>query len=374
MVLNNINLINFRNYSKQSIKLCDNINILIGDNAQGKTNILEAIYVLAFTKSHRAIIDNNLIMNQEDFCKIKGDILANNIKSSLEFFLSNNEKKVFIDGINIKKFMDYVSKFKVVIFSPDNLEIIKSSPSVRRNFLNTEISQIDKLYLYSLNDYNKYVKARNEFLKNMYKNNNNNNLYLSILNEKIIEKAVYIYKKRMEFIDDLNKIISKIYFDITGYQNLSIKYDNKLGVNMYNEDKIRSILVKKFEGNYERDILTCSTNFGPHKDDFSFYLSDADLKIFGSQGQHRSAVLSLKLSEIEIFKNKICDTPILLLDDVFSELDDTKKNNLIKYVNCGIQTIITTTDIKEISEELLENSYIYEIKDGKAERKMVYGK
>ena len=203
----------------------------------------------------------------------------------------------------------------------------------------------------------------------MYKKNKSNDLYLSILNEKIIEKAIYIYKKRFEFIEDLNKIISLIYCDITGDKDLSLKYEHKLGINKFNEEKIKKILNKKFEDNYERDMLTFSTNFGPHKDDFSFYLNDNDLKIFGSQGQHRSAVLSLKLSEIEIFKNKIKDTPILLLDDVFSELDDIKKNNIVKYLKNDIQTIITTTDINEISESLIDNAYVYEIFNGKLERK-----
>ena len=165
MILNTLKLINYRNYSKQTVEFCDNINILIGNNAQGKTNILEAVYVLAFTKSHRVVGDTNLIMKNEEFCKINGTITIDNIKSSLEFFLSDNIKKVSIDGVNINKFMDYVSKFKIVIFSPDDLEIIKSSPSIRRKFLNTEISQLDKVYLYNLNDYNKYIKVRNEFLK-----------------------------------------------------------------------------------------------------------------------------------------------------------------------------------------------------------------
>ena len=221
-----------------------------------------------------------------------------------------------------------------------------------------------------MNDYNKYIKIRNEFLKKLYKNNQKDKIYISILNEKICEKAIYIYKKRIEFINELNDIISKIYGDITGDSDLKIKYDNKLGNKIKSDEEIKKAFLKKMEDNYERDILTCTTNFGPHKDDFLFLLNGNDMKTFASQGQQRSVVLSLKLSEIEIFKTKIKDTPILLLDDVFSELDDTKKNNLIKYLNCGIQTIITTTDIREISTELLTNSYIYQINAGKIERKM----
>ena len=371
MILNDISLINFRNYDKLNLELCDNVNILIGNNAQGKTNILESIYVLGITKSHRSLIDNNLIKNNENFCKIKGNIKINNISRKLEFFLSGKEKKVFINKNQIKKLTDYISKFNIIIFTPDDLELIKGSPNTRRKFLNIEIGQIDNKYLNIVNDYNKLLKNRNEFLKKLNINSSSELRYLEVLNEKIIEKAVYIYEKRFEFIELINSNLSNIYSDITNNGNLSIKYIHNLNIDTFDEEKIINLFKDKFKNNLNREIILGTTLFGPHKDDFSFINSNNDMKYFGSQGQQRSAVLALKLSEIEIFKEKTKENPILLLDDIFSELDDIKKNNVIKYIKSGIQTIITTTDLNQINEELLEDSFIYKIDNGQVERQTV---
>ena len=370
MILNKITLINFRNYSKISIDLCNKINILIGDNAQGKTNILESIYVLGITKSHRAVIDNNLIKENESFCKIKGNIETKNLSRNLEFFLSGKEKKVFINKNQIKKLTDYISKFNIIIFTPDDLELIKGSPNVRRKFLNIEIGQIDNKYLNILNDYNKLLKTRNEYLKQLKPKEINNKL-IEVLNERIIEKALYIYEKRFEFIELINQRITDIYNDITEYKDLKIKYINNLGVENYNKEVIKKILTDKLNVNLEREIILGQTLFGPHKDDFCFLLSNQDVKSYGSQGQQRACILSLKLSEINLFIEKTNEKPILLLDDIFSELDDTKKNNIIKYINKDIQTIITTTDLNQINQELLKDSYIYKIEKGNVERQMI---
>ena len=370
MILNQITLINFRNYSKISVDLCKKINILIGDNAQGKTNILESIYVLGITKSHRAVIDNNLIKENESFCKIKGNIETKNLSRKLEFFLSGKEKKVFINKNQIKKLTDYISKFNIIIFTPDDLELVKGSPNVRRKFLNIEIGQIDNKYLNILNDYNKLLKTRNEYLKQLSPKNINNKL-VEVLNERIIDKAIYIYEKRFEFIDLINSKITDIYRDITTDDNLKIKYVNNLGIEKFDKDYIKKVLIDKLNINLEREIILGQTLFGPHKDDFSFILNDNDVKSFGSQGQQRTCILSLKLSEIDIFIEKTKENPILLLDDIFSELDDTKKNNIIKYINNDIQTIITTTDLNQIDKELLKDSFIYRIKNGNIERQMI---
>ena len=371
MVLSEISLINFRNYDNLNLPLCNNVNILIGNNAQGKTNILESIYVLAITKSHRSLIDNNLIKNNESFCKIKGNIMINNISRKLEFFLSGKEKKVFINKNQIKKLTDYISKFNIIIFTPDDLELIKGSPNGRRKFLNIEIGQIDNKYLNILNDYNKLLKTRNEFLKKINTNSIPELRYLEVLNEKLIEKAIYIYEKRFEFINLVNSNLSNIYSDITNSGDLNIKYINNLNINTFDKDKIVEIFKEKFKVNLNREIILGTTLFGPHKDDFAFFNGQNDMKYFGSQGQQRSAVLALKLAEIKIFKDKTKENPILLLDDIFSELDDIKKNNVIKYIKSGIQTIITTTDLNQINEELLLDSYIYKIDNGQVERQTV---
>lgn len=366
MVLDNITLINFRNYSKATLEFSDNINILIGDNAQGKTNILEAIYVLAITKSHRSLIDNNLIKENEDFCNLKGKVRVKNISRNLEFFLSNKEKKVSINNKQVKKLTDYISKFNIIIFTPDDLELIKGAPSLRRKFLNVEIGQIDNNYLNILNDYNKLLKTRNEYLK--MNSSKINDKYLNILTDKMIEKSLYIYRKRFEFIDLLNENIQNIYSDITNNGNLSITYLNNLNLDNYDEQKIKDVMIKKYKSNLKKEIVLGLTLFGPHKDDLIFKLDNRDIKLYGSQGQQRSCILSLKLAEINIFEKKTGEKPLVLLDDIFSELDDTKKNNIIKYINNDIQIVITTTDLNQIQKELLLESYIYKINNGNIER------
>lgn len=368
MVLNNITLINFRNYNKVSIDFSKNINILIGDNAQGKTNILEAIYVLAITKSHRSLNDINLIKDGKDFCKLKGKIKTNDISRNLEFFLSNKEKKVSINSKQIRRLTDYISNFNIILFTPDDLELIKGSPGLRRKFLNVEIGQLDNNYLNILNDYNRLLKTRNEYLKINIKKKNLNDDYLNVLTDKMIEKAIYIYKKRFEFIKELNKYVKSIYYDVTKNGDLYIKYIHNLNINEFDVNKVKKILYDKYKQNLEKEKILGITLFGPHKDDMMFKLNNNDIKIYGSQGQQRSCILSIKLSEINIFKDKTGENPIVLLDDVFSELDDMKKNNLIKYFNDDIQIVITTTDLNQIKEELLDGSFIYKITNGNIER------
>ena len=366
MVLDSIKLINFRNYSKANLEFSKNINILIGDNAQGKTNILEAIYVLAITKSHRSLIDNNLIKKNESFCKLKGKVNTKNISRNLEFFLSSTEKKVSINNKQIRKLTDYISKFNIIIFTPDDLELIKGSPSVRRKFLNVEIGQIDNNYLNILNDYNKLLKTRNEYLK--MKRENVNEKYLEIITDKMIEKSLYIYQKRFEFINLINDKIKNIFLDITNDGDLYINYINNLNIDKFDSTKIKETLTKKYKSNLQKEKILGLTLFGPHKDDISFKLDNNDIKYYGSQGQQRSCILSLKLAEIDVFKQKTGEDPLVLLDDIFSELDDTKKNNIIKYINNDIQIVITTTDLNQINEELLMDSYIYKITNGNIER------
>jgi len=370
MVLDNISLVNFRNYSKLNINFSKSINILIGDNAQGKTNILEAIYVLAITKSHRAMIDSSIIKENEQFCKLKGKVNINNLSRNLEFFLSNNEKKVSINNKQIKRLTDYISKFNIIIFTPDDLDLIKGSPGVRRKFLNVEIGQLDNNYLNILNDYNKLLKTRNEYLKRITNKKGLNEKYLEVLTDKLIEKAIYIYQKRFEFIGLLNERINLIYSDIMNRDNLSIKYSNNLNIKEFDSDAIKEILQNKFKNNLSKEILLGTTLNGPHKDDIIFRLNENDIKTYGSQGQQRACILSVKLAEISIFKNKTNEMPLVLLDDIFSELDDTKKNNIIKYINKDMQVIITTTDLNQINEELLINSYIYKVQNGIVERQV----
>ena len=345
------------------------MNIFVGDNAQGKTNILEAITFLALTKSHRLGVHPNVIMFDKKKAKIKGVVQRDKIISKLEIDILENEKKLFVNQTEIRRVADYISNLNVIVFSPDDLEIIKGSPSVRRNLLNIQLSQISKKYLNIYNEYNKLLRTRNEYLKILFQNSLADSSYLDIITDKLIEKAVYIYKKRNEYINFVNSSINTYYQKINGECGIVIKYEPNIEFNSYDDEEIRKTLKHYYKKNYKKELNYGMTLVGPHRDDFSFYLEDKDLKFFGSQGQQKTAVLAYKLSEILIFEDILKTKPVLLLDDIFSELDLKKRNRLLKLIHTGIQSIITTTDLKNINKKYLEDAYIYNVKNGKVERK-----
>lgn len=370
MNLTKINLVNFRNYSKINISLGPKINIFIGDNAQGKTNILESIVVLALTKSHRAITNPDIIQFNKKKSIIKGTVKRNRIISNLEIELGDGYKKISVNGTEIKKLSDYISNLNIILFSPDDLELIKGSPSIRRNMLNIQLSQISNTYLNVYNEYNKILKTRNEYLKILFNNSIADKKYLDIITEKLISAAILIYKKRQEYLEIINARINYYYKSISGTDGLEVQYVPNIKLDSFEDSEIEQELRKVFNKNYLKELNYGMTMYGPHRDDFSFYFKNNDLKVFGSQGQQKLAVLALKLSEISIFKDFSGNDPVLLLDDVFGELDIKKKNKLLKLiVNEDIQSIITTTDIKNINKKYLTDACIYEVNSGKVERK-----
>ena len=356
---------NFRNYKSLDIMLSDRINIIYGNNAQGKTNILESIYVLGITKSHRSFIDDDLIMNGESQSKILGNIEKNGLDSLFEINLNNKKKKYKIDNDEVKKTSDYISNMNIIIFYPEDLEIIKGSPGIRRKYLNLELSQLYNNYYRVLSDYNKLLKIRNDYLKKMQKNINVDENYFAIITEYLIDKAVFIYRARNKFINKINSYATNIFWEIMHLKDFSLKYKTNFDFEDYTEAEIKEQLKSKFESEKSAEIRFGNTLYGPHRDDFEFYLGESNLKFYGSQGQQRLAVISIKLAEIEIFKNYSKTSPILLLDDVFSELDYEKKNNLLKYINDDIQTIITTTDLENIDDSIIKSAKLFKIEDGK---------
>lgn len=368
MILKQLSVKNFRNYSDTNLSLSPGINIFYGNNAQGKTNLLESIYYLSFTKSHRSFIDNNLIKNGEKFLKITGIMKDNNIfDTKLEIFLNNEKKQIFIDDNLYKKVSEYISKLNVIIFYPEDLDIIKGSPNIRRRYINSEISQFDENYLVVLNNFRKVQKLRNDYLKKINSFYDYDNQYLSIINDYFIKQAILIYRLRYKFINKLNEIVPSIFFDLTKLNGFHIKYINNFNIENFDsisDQELIELFLEKFERNFDSEVKIKSSMFGPHKDDIEFYLDNLNLKNYGSQGQQRLAILSIKLASVEILKQIKNDTPILLLDDVFSELDDEKKNHLLKYIDNNIQTIITTTDLKSIDNSIKKKSKLFEIENG----------
>lgn len=368
MFLKSLELNNFRNISKSYFEFDKTINIFIGNNAQGKTNILESIYFLAITKSHRTNNELNLIKNNELYTKVQGVFdNDNNSTNYLSILLNEKGKKVSVNNIVQKKISNYLSRLNVIMFCPDDLEIIKGSPNVRRKFLNIELSQFRNDYVMLLKEYNQILKQRNEYLKQ--KNNAKfDRTYFDILTNNIIDKNIQLIKIRYDFIDKINNYLKDVFDNIAGMGTLKIKYKSFISENDLKRDDLKEFLLKKYNSIFTNEILQKTTLLGCHKDDFKMYLNNLDVTEFCSQGQQRLSILSLKLAEIEVFINEKNTKPVILLDDIFSELDEIKKNNIINYFKDDIQIFITTTDIKDINEDLKKKSDIYVVKEGKIEK------
>lgn len=363
MILKTIKIRNFRNYSNLDLKLSDGINIIYGNNGQGKTNILESIYVLALTKSHRSFIDSALIKEGMESALIKGT-LKKDISYNLEILLNKSKKIVKIDNDKVPTRTDYIEKMNVIIFSSEDLDLIKGSPKERRKYINIQLSQLSINYYSALNDFNKLIKIRNESLKKLNNNEQIDQNYFNILTDYIINKSVFIYQMRSKYIERLNAICPKIFKEISNSKDFNIKYKPSIEITDYKKDSIKKVLEKSFKDNYEKEIASKTTLYGPHRDDFDFCIGNNSLRDYGSQGQQKMAVISLKLSEIEVFTDYKKTSPIILLDDVFSDLDITKKNNLLKHIDSNMQVIITTTDLESINKKILKKSNIIHIKKG----------
>ena len=364
MNINRLILKDYRNYKNLDITLSPNLNIFIGKNAQGKSNILESVFVLALTKSYMSVKDCNLIRQGEDFARIKAFFVRNSSENQMEVVVTDSNKKLKINRKEVKKYSDYISRVKVLIFSPYNVNFVKDGPSVRRKSINVVISQFSSSYVTLLQNYNALLKKRNQFLKSIYCLNDSNRIYLDMINEKFCSLAVDIYLARRDFISKINEILPNIYYEIMGYEHLFLDYNSNISFQGTKEEMIKQ-LKEKLDSSFEREKFYGSTLLGIHRDDFIFYLNGEELSIYGSQGQIRAAILALKLAEVAIFKEKDGEYPILLLDDIFSELDVEKRNRLVQYILDDVQTIITTTDINLIDDELVNKARVFYVENGK---------
>jgi len=361
MFLKNIKLSNFRNYDKLELNLSKGLNIIYGNNGQGKTNLIESIYFLGMTKSHRSYIDNNLIKENTNSFKINGSLYIDNIKNNLEIYYDGTNKRMKIDNKVISKINKYVSTMNIIIFFPDDLNLIKGTPFERRRFINSEISQLSGDYISILNDYNKLLKMRNDYLKKDYIDDN----YLNSITEYLIDKATIIYIMRNRFILKLNEQVPYIYKELSNIENFNIQYKTSFKIDSYDKESLKKQLSEEYKKSLKKDKKNKITTIGPHRDELEFLINEDNIKNIGSQGQQRMAVLAIKLAEINIIKEYKKTYPILLLDDVFSELDKKKKNNLLNYLLDDIQTIITTTDLNNVSKKIRDRAKLFEIKDAR---------
>lgn len=358
MKITSLKINNFRNYNKLFLDFNPSKNIIIGKNGMGKTNIVEAIYVLALTKSFRGSKDDVIINYNSDNTRVEGTVV-DEYKQDYKIVISKDEnKKVWINKKKIPKLVDYLSNINIVLFTVDDLKLVKDTPNTRRKLINIELSQFSNDYLKITTLYNKILKQRNSYLKTLYLNGNASHEYLDIITSKLIDYAIKIYEYRYNFIEDISKYITDNYKKITGLDNLKIVYKSDF------MNKSREDIEKLYKKNKERDIYSGITNIGVHRDDFDFILDNKPLKDYGSEGEQKNAVIALKMAEIEIFKEKKNIIPILILDDLFSELDKTKINNIFKFIDNDIQTFITTTEITKLSKKLRDNSKIFIVNNG----------
>lgn len=346
------------------LKFDEKLNIIVGDNAQGKTNLLEAIYVSGFGKSFRTIKDSDLVRFEAQVANVKIELQKDNgLLEIIEYRINDKSKKEFlINGVNITKISDLLGTMNIILFYPDDLKLIKESPVERRKFLNRELSHISKIYYADIIDYNKILFQRNELLKKILYKPEFRDL-IDVWDEQLADKGSKIILRRKKFVEDLNLISRKIHADVTKDKEiLNVQYITTIK-NMENYDTIKSDLIHRLKKNLDIDIKRGYTSIGPHRDDIETTINGINIKAFGSQGQQRTAALSLKLSEIEIVKNDVGEYPILLLDDVMSELDVNRQKDLI-YTFKNVQTIITTTDIKNLLDDYINTSRIIKIKNG----------
>lgn len=365
MRIEHLKLTNFRNYSSLELDFDDNVNIIIGDNGKGKTNILESIYVLSLTKTNRYGIEDNLIKFNEEIAKIEGIIRRDGLIKKQEVHLTKKKKQIFINNKEMRRIRDYISNFCVISFTPEDLEIVKGSPNIRRNMINIDISQLHNNYISYLNEFNQIIKIRNEYLKKMNLDGNSDIRYLDVVNSSMIDKALKIYEYRYDFFVKINQILPKIFKKLTNLDNLRIKYETSIDLEDFDLEKIRKNYESKINKSFKVELMQGVTLVGPHRDDFSFDLNGIDMKNFASQGQQRLAVIALKIAEIYLYKEETGEYPVLLLDDIFSEIDTKKRNKIINFLLKDIQTIITTTDINDIEEDLVKNATVFKVNNNK---------
>ena len=357
MIIKSLKLKNYRNYDLLDLTFDPKTNILYGDNAQGKTNILEALYLSGTTKSHRGTKDRDMIQFGYDESHLETVVEKKGIIFQIDMHLKKNSPKgIAIDKVPIRRASELFGIVHFVFFSPEDLNIIKEGPAGRRRFIDLELSQLDKIYLNNLSNYNRIINQRNSLLKDIYGSNQQHLLEtLDIWDMQLAAYGTKVLDRRKEFVRQVNEFISEIHFRLTGgKERLSLTYESSIG-----EMSMEQALKK----NRERDLRMKSTSVGPHRDDLCFLSGDLDIRKFGSQGQQRTAALSLKLAEIELVKRIIGDTPILLLDDVLSELDKNRQNYLLDSIH-DIQTVITCTGLDEFVNHRFSINKIFHVKSG----------
>ena len=355
MYIDSLALKNFRNYASLDVRFSEHINILYGDNAQGKTNILEAIYLSATTKSHRNAKDKDIIKINEDDSHIRVNLKKREVGHRIDMHLRRSKPKgVAIDGIPIRRSTELFGLINIIMFSPEDLSVVKNGPGERRRFMDMEICQLSRIYYSNLLKFNKILDQRNSILKQLSFKPEMVDI-LDTWDDQLVDVGRSIIKERDNFLMMMNDIIKDIHSNLTSdRENIELRYEPNV-----DSERFKDVLKEK----RQLDIRNSVTMTGPQRDDFGIFINGNDVRIYGSQGQQRTAALSLKLAEIELVKKIINDSPVLLLDDVMSELDSKRRETLLESIK-DIQTIVTCTGYDDFIKKRVEVDKVYKISEG----------
>lgn len=364
MYIKSLELLNFRNYKNDCIELNPGLNVFVGENAQGKTNLAEAIYYLGNIRSYRASKDKELIYWGESRAYIKARAQKKTGESLIEYIISNENKKALkINGVSISKISEALGCIYVIIFSPEDLRLVKEGPAQRRRFIDIEMNQIKPRYHHALVQYHRVLAERNNILKSISRSPSLKAM-AEVYGEQMADYGSIIIKERQEFVKKLSLISKIMHRKITeGKEELDIEYKSSIG-NEEDRNIIRNKLLDYYTNCIDQDIIRGFTQKGPHRDDLSIKINNVDVRTYGSQGQQRTAALSLKLSEIEIIKAESGEYPILLLDDVLSELDLSRQKYLLESLK-QLQTVLTCTSMNEINQFCFESKSVFNVEQGK---------
>ena len=372
MKLAELTLKDFRNYSEVHLAFPNSLNLFLGENAQGKTNILEAIYVLAMSKSHRTHNEKELIGWGHDFAQVRGLVEKSNGSTlPLEVLLSKKGRKTKVNHLEQKKLSDYIGHLNVILFAPEDLSLVKGGPALRRRFIDMELGQISPRYLYELVKYNQVMKQRNAYLKQLAeKKATTDELYLDVLNEQFVASGVQVLMARFDFLQKLEVWAQKLHQSIThDNEVLKFRYQASIPIEAgQTPAEIEAIFKRELANKKRQELFRGTSLVGPHRDDLIFLINDRDVQTYGSQGQQRTTALSVKLAEIDLIHAEIGEYPILLLDDVMSELDDARQLHLLETIEGKVQTFLTTTTLAHIQDKLTVQPDIFYVTDGTIER------
>ena len=366
MELESLKLDHYRNYSDLTLEFSSGVNVFLGENAQGKTNLLESIYVLALARSHRTSSDKDLVQWQAKEATISGRVKRSISETPLSLHFSNKGKKARVNHLEQSKLSHYIGQLNVILFAPEDLELVKGAPSVRRRFIDMEFGQMNPLYLYNTTQYKRILKERNAYLKRLQLKQTTDTVFLDVLSEQLVDVGSQILIARQEFLNKLELAAQPIHAEISDQREaLKLRYMSSVDfASDASLEEVKSVFADALSRQRSREIMQGSTMVGPHRDELQFDVNGNNVAIFGSQGQQRTTALAIKLAEIDLMQQETGEYPVLLLDDVLSELDASRQTHLLLAIQDKVQTFITAPTLSDIARQLILKPRVFHVKQG----------